>query len=54
MTTQRLGCRWREPALVAHHLAERLGEDGLIWLDGDGSDLGRRVTLAADPLEHHC
>ena len=42
---------WREPLSVARQLAERDGEAGLIWLDGDGSDLGRWVTLASDPQE---
>ena len=35
-------------------MAERWGEAGLIWLDGDGSALGRWATLAADPIEQHC
>lgn len=35
-------------------MAARWGAEGLIWLDGEGSDLGRWATLAADPLEQHC
>ncbi|MEB3157969.1 MAG: anthranilate synthase component I family protein [Synechococcus sp.] len=35
-------------------MADHWGEAGLIWLDGDGSDLGRWITLAADPVEQHC
>ena len=35
-------------------MARHWGEAGLIWLDGDGSDLGRWITLAADPVEQHC
>ena len=35
-------------------MASQWGEAGLIWLDGDGSDLGRWITLAADPVEQHC
>ena len=40
---------WREPTGVARQLAAQHGETGLIWLDGDGSALGRWVTLAAAP-----
>ena len=39
---------------VAQALAQEHGEAGLIWLDGDASDLGRWLTLAADPLEQRC
>ena len=45
---------WLEPAEVAEALTNRWGEEGLIWLDGDGSELGRWITLAADPVEQHC
>ena len=45
---------WIEPDVVARALAQEHGEAGLIWLDGDGSDLGRWLTLAADPLEQRC
>jgi para-aminobenzoate synthetase component 1 len=45
---------WIEPDVVAQALAQEYGEAGLIWLDGDGSDLGRWLTLAADPLEQRC
>ena len=31
-----------------------MGETGLIWLDGDGSERGRWVTLAVDPVEQRC
>ena len=49
---QRLELPWREPIAVARQLD---GDDGLIWLDGDGSDLGRWVTLASQPQEViHC
>ena len=51
---QRMELPWREPLSVARRLAERDGEAGLIWLDGDGSDLGRWVTLASDPQEVIC
>ncbi len=43
-----------EPTRVAAAMAGRWGEAGLIWLDGDGSDLGRWITLAVDPVEQHC
>ena len=50
--TKRLELPWREPIAAARQLD---GDDGLIWLDGDGSDLGRWVTLASQPLEViHC
>ena len=45
---------WIEPDVVAQALAEEHGEAGLIWLDGDASELGRWLTLAADPLEQRC
>jgi para-aminobenzoate synthetase component 1 len=54
MTLMRKQLAWLEPAVVAEHLAGIHGEDGLIWLDGDGSELGRHITLAVDPLEQHC
>ena len=50
-TLQRHVMAWHEPLTVARRLAELHGEDGLIWLDGDGSDLGRWVTLASAPQE---
>ncbi|EAU75244.1 anthranilate synthase component I family protein [Synechococcus sp. RS9916] len=49
----RLELPWLEPAQLAEALANTWGEHGLIWLDGDGSDLGRWITLAADPVEQH-
>jgi para-aminobenzoate synthetase component 1 len=51
---QRLDLPWRAPASLAALLAQHWGTDGLIWLDGDGSRLGRWVTLAVDPVEQHC
>ena len=54
MQTRRLPVTWRAPAELAPQLAEQWGADGLIWLDGDGSALGRWATLAVDPLEQHC
>ena len=51
---QRLERPWRPPAELARALAERWGPEGLIWLDGDGTALGRWAVLAADPLEQHC
>lgn len=53
MQPQRLELPWRPPAQLAQALADRWGRHGLIWLDGDGSLLGRWATLAADPLEQH-
>ena len=54
MTLLRRRLPWLEPALVADNLAQLHGENGLIWLDGDGSELGRHITLAVDPLEQYC
>ena len=45
---------WQEPVEVARILADVFGEDGLIWLDGDGSGLGHRMTMAAAPVETIC
>jgi len=45
---------WIAPPLLARALVERWGAEGLIWLDGDGTQLGRWATLAADPLEQKC
>ena len=53
-TLQRRPMAWRDPTTVATALAAHWGPEGLIWLDGDGSNLGRWITLAADPLEQHC
>ena len=47
-------CAWLPPTQVAEAMASQWGEAGLIWLDGDGSDLGRWITVAADPVEQHC
>ena len=51
---QRLEMTWRAPVTVATQLAALYGEKGLIWLDGDGSDLGRWVTLGVAPVETVC
>ncbi len=47
-------CDWQEPCFIAEKLAETWGEAGLIWLDGDGSSLGRWITIAVDPLNQIC
>ena len=54
MTLLRRRLAWIEPQQVAESLAHIHGEDGLIWLDGDGSELGRHIILAVDPVEAHC
>ena len=54
MTLLRRRLAWIEPEQVAESLAHIHGEDGLIWLDGDGSELGRHIILAVDPVEAHC
>ena len=48
---KRLQVAWREPVIVVRQLVDIYGEKGLVWLDGDGSDLGRSVTLGLAPLE---
>ncbi len=45
---------WTDPQVVASALIQDHGEAGLIWLDGDGSELGRWLTLAVNPLEQIC
>ena len=47
-------CQWESPELVARKLIQEWGEAGFIWLDGDGSDLGRWVTLGINPLKQFC
>jgi para-aminobenzoate synthetase component 1 len=51
---RRLELPWREPALLAPVLAAHYGAEGLIWLDGDGTERGRHATLAADPIDQVC
>ncbi len=53
-STQRIRCEWEGPELVANKLINEWGDAGFIWLDGDGSDIGRWVTLAVDPIEQFC
>ncbi len=45
---------WQKPEIIAQALIQRWGEAGFIWLDGDGSEVGRWVTLAVDPIEQIC
>ena len=47
-------CRWQEPAMLAKQLTKTWGAAGLVWLDGDGSGLGRWATLAVDPINQIC
>lgn len=48
---QRRQMAWRVPWGLVNQLAAHHGEAGLVWLDGDGSALGRWATLALAPLE---
>jgi para-aminobenzoate synthetase component 1 len=41
---------WWDPAQLAQALAARFGQQGLVWLDGDGSNLGRWALLAVAPI----
>ena len=42
---------WWEPSCLAAALARCFGQEGLVWLDGDGSPLGRRGLLAVAPQQ---
>ena len=42
---------WWEPLQLAAALQQRYGHQGLVWLDGDGSQRGRYAVLAAGPSE---
>ncbi len=46
--------KWLSPEVVAEELIKEWGEEGLIWLDGDGSQYGRWVTIGIDPIEAIC
>ncbi len=48
---RRLELPWRDPWQLAWGLAEAFGRDGLVWLDGDGTDLGRWSVLGVAPQE---
>ncbi len=47
-------CKWLEPDFLAEKLTEIWGIDGLIWLDGDGSKLGKKAILGVDPVQQIC
>lgn len=47
----RLELPWRDPWPLAWGLAKVFGREGLVWLDGDGSDLGRWSVLGVAPQE---
>ena len=51
---QRLELPWCEPWPLAQGLAAALGSEGLVFLDGDGSSLGRRSVLGLQPQELIC
>ncbi len=51
---KRKQCEWKRPESVATELVKTWGQDGFAWLDGDGTDLGRWVTLAINPIEQFC
>ena len=40
---------WIEPEYLAHFLSSKFGENGLAWLDSDGSDNGRYSFLGIQP-----
>ncbi len=45
---------WIDPCEIAKALIKKWGEPGFIWLDGDGTELGRQLTLAANPIDQIC
>ncbi len=45
---------WQQPEVIAQQLITTWGEAGFVWLDGDGSETGRWVTLAVDPIDQIC
>ena len=51
--TQKL-CEWKDPSVIATQIIDHFGEAGFIWLDGDGSKIGRYVVMAGDPIEEVC
>ena len=53
-TLHRRRLSWKEPKNIANALINQWGEKGFIWLDGDGSSLGRWVTIATNPIEEIC
>ncbi len=54
ITPHRQLCKWQQPSVIAQELIKNWGEEGFIWLDGDGSKIGRWVTLAVDPIDQIC
>ncbi len=54
MTLIRQLYRWQKPEILVEQLIKTWGEAGLIWLDGDGTDLGRWAILAVDPIDQIC
>jgi para-aminobenzoate synthetase component 1 len=42
---------WRDPWALTLALAARKGQNGLVLLDGDGSERGRHAVLGVGPLE---
>ena len=40
---------WIEPEYLAHFLSSKYGENGLSWLDSDGSDHGKYSFLGIQP-----
>ena len=47
-------CNWHEPEVVVTALIQEWGESGLVWLDGDASNLGRWATIGVDPVKEIC
>ena len=50
----RIKSDWQEPEWVANSLINTWGDDGLIWLDGNTTELGRWITMATNPIDQVC
>ena len=41
--------KWIDPALIAHHLTKKFGDEGLAWLDSDGKENGEWSIIGIKP-----
>ncbi len=47
-------CAWKNPEIVIQALIKIWGQEGLVWLDGDGSKLGTNAIIGIDPIKQIC